>query len=295
MLEFLNSDVCKLFVVLLAIVAIIKLFLSAKCNADSKTLKIHICYISGICVFIIIELTTYICVHHGYQSDIVDYVSFASTLSSLLLSVVAIIYAIVSNNKGDVQYKKIDSASDRISSSVDKFSQTSQNLSAKIDSIITRLEELKTISTETKSAINNNNQTNIEKSAESNLSEQSTTIDRDNLIDSYIKQGSFSGNLAILACVYAYEQGKILPLEQLFGKNALYCCGYIIATSVLGIISTHLSGDVVVVHNAPFNIKSKLIECVENYINNTQENTDAKELYQNVKDFFGITEDDEAK
>ena len=100
----LNSDILKLFVVLLAIIAIVFLFL--KYRKDDERPKIHMYYISGLCIFIILELVTYICVNNDNATDIVSYISFASTISSLFLSVVAIIYAIVSNNKGEAQYQK---------------------------------------------------------------------------------------------------------------------------------------------------------------------------------------------
>ena len=90
----LNSGILKLVVLLLAIIAIVFLFL--KYRKDEEPPKIHIYYISGLCIFIIIELVTYICVNNDNATDIVSYISFASTLSSLFLSVVAIIYAIVS-------------------------------------------------------------------------------------------------------------------------------------------------------------------------------------------------------
>lgn len=63
-------------------------------------------YISGLLIFIIIELITYVCVNNDNTDQIVGYISFASTISSLFLSVVAIIYAIVSNNQGEAQYQR---------------------------------------------------------------------------------------------------------------------------------------------------------------------------------------------
>ena len=131
---FWNSDILKLIAVLLAIVVIVFLFLKYK--SPEQNSKVHLYYISGLGVFIILELVTYICINNDNTTEIVNYISFASTLSSLLLSVVAIIYAIVSNNKGDVQYLKIDNASDRISMSVEKFSLMSEKLTENVNSIL---------------------------------------------------------------------------------------------------------------------------------------------------------------
>ena len=72
----LNSDILKLFVILLAIVAIVFMFL--KYRKDDGQRKIHIYYISGLCVFIILELVTYVCVNNDNATDIVSYISFAS-------------------------------------------------------------------------------------------------------------------------------------------------------------------------------------------------------------------------
>jgi ABC-type multidrug transport system fused ATPase/permease subunit len=280
----LYSDILKLFVVLLAIIAIVFLFL--KYRKDDERPKIHMYYISGLCIFIILELVTYICVNNDNATDIVSYISFASTLSSLFLSVVAIIYAIVSNNKGEAQYQKIDRASDKISLSVDKFSTLSENLSGDINAIMLKLEELKVISNETKSVVTNTNKQNPDKIT-------TGTINVDQLISGYITFGSYSGNLALLACVYSLEKRRPFTAMEVFGMNAAYCYGYIIASSALGLITTHTTNEVITVDNVNANIKTLLINQIKLYIaSSPQENKDYNlATYENVKRTFGITED----
>ena len=229
----LNSDILKLFVILLAIIAIVFLFL--KYRKDDERPKIHMYYISGLCIFIILELVTYICVNNDNATEIVSYISFASTISSLFLSVVAIIYAIVSNNKGEAQYQKIDRASDKISLSVDKFSTLSENLSGDINAIMLKLEELKAISNETKSVVTNTNKQNPDKIT-------TGTINVDQLISGYITFGSYSGNLALLACVYSLEKQRPFTAMEVFGMNAAYCYGYIIASSEIGRVTASTAG-----------------------------------------------------
>lgn len=280
---FLNSDILKLFVVLLAIIAIVFLFLKYR-KYDERP-KIHIYYISGLCIFIILELVTYICVNNDNATDIVSYISFASTLSSLFLSVVAIIYAIVSNNKGEAQYQKIDRASDRISTSVDRFSLLSENMSGNINSILAKLDELKVISNETKNAITNNSQP-----IPTILSENINVKD---LFDRYITFGSYSGNLALLACVYSKEKQRPFGTIEVFGSNAAYSYGYIIASSVLGIITTHTQNDIVYVDSINHDIKVQLINQIKMYIaDSLPENKDYNvTAFENVKRVFGIVED----
>lgn len=174
--KLINSGILTLSVVLLAIIAIIFLFLKYRQN-DGKC-KVHMYYISGLLIFIIIELITYVCVNNNNTDQIVDYISFASTISSLFLSVVAIIYAIVSNNQGEAQYQKIDGASDRISISVDKFSLMSESLSGSIDSILSKLDEIKVISDETRQTVSQNYQSHTGSSIDQNAVLQ--------IIDGYI-------------------------------------------------------------------------------------------------------------
>lgn len=277
----LNSDILKLFVILLAIIAIVFLFL--KYRKDDEHPKIHMYYISGLCIFIILELVTYICVNNDNATDIVSYISFASTLSSLFLSVVAIIYAIVSNNKGEAQYQKIDRASDRISISVDRFSTLSENLSGNISSILAKLDEIKSISDETNKAINQSNQ--------QNHPDQTAAL-VDTIIDGYIKGGSFFGNLSLLACVYSKEKEKPFTTIQLIPDFSAYVYGYIIASSALQIIRTHMVNDHFVVDTVNPTLKEKLITNINNYIETS--NVDQKEynrrLLINIKNLFGINE-----
>lgn len=279
----LNSDILKLFVVLLAIIAIVFLFL--KYRKDDERPKIHMYYISGLCIFIILELVTYICVNNDNATDIVSYISFASTLSSLFLSVVAIIYAIVSNNKGEAQYQKIDRASDRISTSVDRFSSLSENMSGNINSILAKLDEIKVISNETKNAITNNSQPNP--------TIPSGNINVKELFDRYITFGSYSGNLALLACVYSKEKQRPFGTTEVFGSNSSYCYGYIIASSVLGIITTHTQNDIVFVDSINHDIKQQLVNHIKMYIaNSLPENKEYNvTAFENVKRIFGITEE----
>lgn len=277
----LNSDILKLFVVLLAIIAIVFLFL--KYRKDDERPKIHMYYISGLCIFIILELVTYICVNNDNATEIVNYISFASTLSSLFLSVVAIIYAIVSNNKGEAQYQKIDRASDKISTSLDRFSFLSENLSGNISSILAKLDEIKNISDETNKAINQSNQ--------QNHPDQTASL-VDTIIDGFINGGSFFGNLCLLACVYSKEKEKPFTTAQLIPGFSEYLYGYIIASSALQIIRTHVVNDHFVVDIVNPTLKSKLITNINNYIETS--NVDQKEynrnLLKNIRNLFGITE-----
>lgn len=280
---FWNSDILKLIAVLLAIVVIVFLFLKYK--SPEQNSKVHLYYISGLGVFIILELVTYICINNDNTTEIVNYISFASTLSSLLLSVVAIIYAIVSNNKGNVQYLKIDNASDRISMSVEKFSLMSENLTENVNSILYKLDELRVLTDETKKAVSLGNQQN-----KVNVVSNETTVELDKIIERYISSGSYFGNLALLACVYSKDFNKPFYTNSIIPEYSSYLLGYIVSSSSFGIISARTMDDIVSVDGYYSNIKEALIENIERYIENSHPNQKEynKSLYNKIKDLFGI-------
>ena len=58
--------------------------------------NIHVWYICGIATFVIVELITFIVVGNADAQNIMDNISFASTLSSLILSVLAIFMTVLS-------------------------------------------------------------------------------------------------------------------------------------------------------------------------------------------------------
>ena len=238
--SFWTSPSFNLLSILVAIVAIV--FIGLKYGTSLKDKRLHLGYICGICIFLIVELATYICIQSDHSVEIVSYISFASTLSSLILSVVAIIYAIVSNNKGEVQYGKIDTASSKITDSVSEFSKKSEELTQGLSDVLTKLDEVKNISIETRDNVSQMNraglnnpkdsQSDIKQSLSSDQVDNTTTdevekedgidIEKqvveaknqasqdtiDRVVSGFVNMGSFVGNLSLLACVYSHDVNK---------------------------------------------------------------------------------------
>lgn len=277
--KLINSGILTLSVVLLAIVAIIFLFLKYRQN-DEKG-KVHIYYISGLLIFIIIELITYVCVNNNNTDQIVGYISFASTISSLFLSVVAIIYAIVSNNQGEAQYQKIDGASDRISISVDKFSLMSESLSGSIDSILSKLDEIKVISSETKNAVSQNSQNRIDSdSAPVEIDEKDHKL-MQMLVKRYVNVGSFYGNIVLLACILSNETKLRFKTSDIIPGSSDYLYGYIIASTALGVVTTHVDDNYIIVDSvSPFLLKEMLLKDIKEYIEKSE--SGQKEFNENI-------------
>ena len=213
--------------------------------------------------------------------QIVDYISFASTISSLFLSVVAIIYAIVSNNQGEAQYQKIDGASDRISISVDKFSLMSESLSGSIDSILSKLDEIKVISSETKNAVSQNSQKRIDSdSAPVEIDEKDHKL-MQMLVKRYVNVGSFYGNIVLLACILSNETKLRFKTSDIIPGSSDYLYGYIIASTALGVVTTHVDDNYIIVDSvSPFLLKEMLLKDIKEYIEKSE--SGQKEFNENI-------------
>lgn len=274
----LQSGILQLLVVGVAIIAVVALFLKSKINENSH--KLHLLYVSGILVFVIIELVSYICIGNGMNSaSIVSYVSFASTLSSLILSVVAIIYTIVSNQKGDDVFLKISDRADAINRVSDRLCEIVDNLDYKINKFENELHVIHDITNDTNDAIKGIS--NV--AANNGLSNSSLSIN--DVLSQLIQTGSVLGNAALLACCYSFKKNKEINLKFLFENNEEYVYGYIMAVSCLSFITVEIKDNIVTV----FFVDDKLEEQLKQFFATSKpENTSFIKVLQ---DYYGINDE----
>lgn len=148
MVELINSDFVKLISILLAIVALFYIGVKNKpTNGMSK--NIHVWYICGIATFVIVELITFIVVGNADAQNIMDNISFASTLSSLILSVLAIFMTVLS---GESMNKLRDSliglgtipndVKQAVNETIDKMQKSTEDLDTATEANNKNLEKL---------------------------------------------------------------------------------------------------------------------------------------------------------
>lgn len=145
---------------LIAIVAIICDFLNNKNSQTSaenlltqKIIKLHRNYIVGFLSFAIITIIS--AKYGGPNNNIFDYLSFGSTITSLVLSVLAIFVTVQSSSDLYKQFTRIDNATetittiskqldgtlDKISDVEKKLASTSSTITNQVDNIISRVDE----------------------------------------------------------------------------------------------------------------------------------------------------------
>lgn len=260
-----NTQTIQLICMLFSIAVVVYLFLRqyarghVDADLESKWQKLHTFYISGILVFIIIELVTGLCMGNDKHSDILSYVSFAATLSSLIMSVVAIIFTIVYNNRGSEQLNKMDSASQSITKSLNDFKDTSiklsqsiDNLSEMSDSISSAVKDFRTESEQLGNRLEKISEKLDRIELKTDKTYEATTMnaapkdDKKEPISTeglkeYLSHCSFAGLLALLACALSKEKNKEFTLDDVAVNQdtVYYMYGYIMATQASGYISVN--------------------------------------------------------
>lgn len=223
-------------------------------SIDNRIRFLNTIYISGILLFIVIELITAICMENTRHADIMSFVSFAATLSSLILSIVAIIFTIVYSNRGASQYQKLDKVSDDVKESLIKFTEKTQSLDGTIARFNSVAEDLSGHINDIYDKLSGMEvpikEMRDQMLASDGVSKDSKTKDgkaEDTFqarVNTFISQGSFSGNLALYACVLSKEKNRQFSMSQIRENDddEAYKFGYIIAASAMGIVNASVIG-----------------------------------------------------
>lgn len=123
-----------------------------------RTKSPHFWWIISILIITIIALLSFILTGRITEADvIVDYISFASVILSITLSVFAILYTYTSNVQIQQQFEKINSAATSIHETSQKLISTESKLNELLDTISTRLENIDESQKEINTHLNNMN------------------------------------------------------------------------------------------------------------------------------------------
>ena len=243
-------------------------YLTPKCKESEAKSNVHIYYLVGIGSLLIIELVTYILTGVGEVSRVIlDQISFASTISSILLSVIAIIYSIVSGSNGANLYVKTEEVSKQIGetlsdlkalgTTVEKLEKIPDDIEKHLRELKEQMQRMEEISKQTSQQLNQEVTPKIDRllskevgglvnggdsSGARDLKDPSK--ERETIFRHYISQSSFYGGLVLLGCCYAgKKKGKIDLKEmtsKILGEESIsilwYLLGYAIASSALGIL-----------------------------------------------------------
>ena len=324
----------QLFLFLGAIVSLAWLvmkYLTQGSGAGKKP-SIHLYYLIGIGALLLIELVTYIMTGVGDVScAIFDQISFASTISSILLSVIAIIHSIVSGSNGANLYVKTEEVSKRIADTLPKFEvldMTVEELKRVPEDIEKHLRELKEqmqrmeeISKQTSQQLNLEVIPKIDRlpkevggsvnggdsSGARDLKGPSKEIET--IFRYYISRSSFYGGLVLLGCCYAGKKKEKIDLKEMtseiFGEESIsilwYLLGYAIASSALGILNVEFEMEKMelrvkdVYNEEGFDLEKELLDFLNKVIGDKRSTEELKssreQQVKSIKSYFGIEEE----
>lgn len=220
--------------------------------ASNKIVKIHRNYIAGFLVFAIIMLFTE--QYGGVNNEIFSYLSFGSTITSLVLSILAIFVTVQSSSDLYKQFTRIDNATDTInnvstqmgntlkgmSESENQLKETSKVISSQMDEIVNRIDErIKFRMQETEhnlsEQISSMNEQTISKNNEA--IENPTSIDefKENVTKDFLDITSANGTLLVYICYLSSKKSKDFLMSDLL-TDERYAYGFLISTISIGLI-----------------------------------------------------------
>lgn len=259
------KSVISLFISLLALVGIVWLYLSFGKNYKPETRNARLLYISGYGAFIILELIVYIVMGNDQKDDIISVISFGATLSSLIMSVVAIIFTIVSGKDGREQLGRITQATKELQTTATTISNF-QTVASELSSSIVRVEKKLGMIDDRTLAMQKNFSSIMSLGSASGSAGNSPAID----VKNYIDRGSMTGCVLLLSCALSKEYSKKFEIN-LFDEKWFphqYCFGYTIASASIGVISISGNWPDITIEDVSKNLKEYALDFVKRYLVN---------------------------
>ena len=325
----------QLFLFLGAIVSLAWLvmkYLTQQGSEAGKKPSIHLYYLIGIGALLLIELVTYILTGVGDVSRVIfDQISFASTISSILLSVIAIIYSIVSGSNGANLYVKTEEVSRQIgetlsdlkdlSTTVEKLEKIPDDIENHLWELKEQMQRMEEISKQTSQQLNLEVIPKIDRlpkevggsvnggdsSGARDLKGPSKEIET--IFRYYISRSSFYGGLVLLGCCYAGKKKEKIDLKEMtseiFGEESIsilwYLLGYAIASSALGILDVEFEMEKMelrvkdVYNEEGFDLEKELLDFLNKVIGDKRSTEELKssreQQVKSIKSYFGIEEE----
>ncbi|MBK6400395.1 MAG: hypothetical protein IPP27_02100 [Bacteroidetes bacterium] len=201
--------------------------------------RIHVTYIIAILIAVIICLVT---IQWGNIPRLVELISFALTISSLVLAVLAIVYAVYSNNSFGHNIAKLDSASNYISDSTKSLSTITEDLKRKFDRMPDLLE---TISKKTDTT-----QLLLSQLSEKSLGTVETKFIKSNAIETesiknILTKTSINGQLILYILKLGKDSKREFETKDLAEKCDIskdYILGFLSPLNALGLLKLKETG-----------------------------------------------------
>jgi hypothetical protein len=246
---------------------------------DKKINKLHFLYITGILIAIIILLST---AKFGSNDNLIAYLSFALTVTSLFLSLLAIIYAYISNSTFG------DTISSLNKSSID-ISNNSKNLETITKTLDEKFEKLPQFLKALESKVDWTNAYLYDQYERSQTAPQEP-LDQEiseDYIDNFINYSSTMGLYALYAVYLSWKNKKPFTLKQLYDNVELlsmeYTMGFLTSVSSFGVFTRSDYSDKWTITDFNSRIAETITNAVEERARKEKEDEKANYLETQIK------------
>jgi hypothetical protein len=248
--------------------------------------KVHIMYVIGILIAIIIEL---VAIKWESIPNLVNYITFALTISSLVLALLAIIYAVYSNSSFSQNIGLLNAVSDKILKTSEDLSRNTNELKKDLEQIPISLKNVET-KTDKANEMLFELKTSEPKMMEPKKEELKSPDSLDEVwnnevnVKTYLSTMSFNGKRLLYACSKSISEHKMFNLKEIFDDNEKYVYGILIASSSAKILSYSMTDNVINVYK----MCEKMIKLIHDDIYLNAKKSDEKLSPENIEKYSWI-------
>lgn len=229
MKELLTQNILQTIIICSTIV-ILGLILVSVYRIKMQQQKNWASYIFTASILVLLSITIFALCFYGNR-NLLDFISLASALISIILAVITIIYSYFTNSHSSGQIDKLNKAAEDVSKASLSYTLSAESLQDNIQKIINAVSRVE----EKTDKLLNNRPDN--QSVSYNL--KTSDFELPKYIESYINNSSPLGIIAIYACIKSKETEKKWSLNFFESEyNQAYCAAYIISSTSAGLIKS---------------------------------------------------------
>lgn len=189
----------------------------------NKTAKpVHYWYWIGILTLLCVGLFSKA---YGSDTELVQFVSFAATLSSLILAVVAILYNFVTHNQSLKNAESLNRSVDRVDDSAGRVREASKELCELVKELPQHLDALSSEQRKTRESFDEVKATLTRSTTET---VQSMPAEQ-TVAEEFVRDAPFLGQIALYTCLLSKEKQITFRPEEIYRKeeNVGYMWGFL--------------------------------------------------------------------
>jgi uncharacterized protein YoxC len=286
-----NIIICSTAIIIFVVIAsIVKICVVEKRKKELKIVDDNGSSLRGTYIFlssVVVSIAVIIFSYSFYMKDIVlDFMSLASALISIILAVITIIYSFVVNGQTTGQIdklvstaKKLKDSADEVKKVPDSLKETNNNLQKEVQLLHDHLDTIITKINETIHEIKGKEQDYKV------VSGRTVTNFKKDVIDNFNKTNSKAGVIFIYLCHKVEETKQPCELSELFPKEiVMHYFGYITALNAIGFTKVDVDFKTKAITSAK--VVPNVFDGVLNRIKSESSNEFMKTYKQKIDDYF---------